>query len=140
MLLAKYYHIFSEKFDTNEKCLTFLYYLKWGKGYTCVKCGSNSSRIGNTRFHKRCQMCDYEESVTSNTVFHNIKFPLYKAFYIIYRIRKTTKNVTALKLMVETMMSIATVSKFKKKVLSYNKELIIRPEDVNTDNFLSGLI
>lgn len=139
------FHLFTgfhEKFSTNEICLNFLDQYKWQNGYQCLKCGSKEYRHSNSIHHRRCLQCGYEESVTAHTVFHNIKFPLTKAFYMVYRIRQSQGKITAVKLMLECLSSIHTASKFKMRVitqlLAAQKE--IKPADLNYENFLDGLI
>ena len=46
---------------------------------------------GRTRYYKRCKNCRYDESVTANTVFHDMKMPLLKAFHLIFRIVQKRK-------------------------------------------------
>ena len=35
---------------------------------------------------RRCTRCKTEESATAHTIFHNLKFPVNKAFYIAYNV------------------------------------------------------
>lgn len=133
---------FHQKFKDNEFCLSFLDDLKWGNGFSCKKCNNHEYRTSNSIHHRRCLSCGYEESVTANTVFHNIKFPLHKAFYLVYRIRHSDGKVTAVKLMIETLMSIHTVSKFKNRILQqlHSQNVPVKPQNLNPDNFLDELV
>jgi transposase-like protein len=77
---------FMKKFHDNDSCLRYLSERKWANGYKCLKCNKEDSIKGNTAYSLRCKHCKYDESPTAHTVFHNVKFPLPKAFLICYRI------------------------------------------------------
>ena len=47
---------------------------------------------------KTCQNCRKHHSVTSQTVFHGIKFPLLKAFFIVFEMASSTKSLSALQI------------------------------------------
>ena len=66
---------------------------KWGKGYQCLRCDHGESYKGKTGYHKRCKQCGYDESVTANTVFHGMRMPLLKAFYMIFRLTAKKKGM-----------------------------------------------
>lgn len=86
---------FNNTFSNKERCYEYLFNLKWKDGYTCRRCGGNSSLKGRTKFHVRCRSCDYEESPTANTVFHKIKIPILKAFEMTFRISLSKKAVSS---------------------------------------------
>ncbi len=44
-------------------------------------------------FLRRCKECGYREPLTSNTIFYRIKFPITKAFYILYLV-SSGRNLT----------------------------------------------
>jgi hypothetical protein len=73
-------------FNDDLKGLQLLSGLKWEHGFVCRKCGNENSCDGKVPFSRRCTRCKNEESATSNTLFHNLKFPLSKAFYIAYQV------------------------------------------------------
>lgn len=127
---------------TNSDCFDFLYELKWGNGFKCRKCNNTTSRTGKTAYHKRCLHCDYEESVTAHTIFHHMRFPILKGFYMVYRIRQTNGNISALKLMTEVFMSTKTVSRFKKTIVDTldAQHMQLNPGKVTPENFLEGLV
>lgn len=132
---------FSTRFADNESCKKFLAQLKWTDRPWCIKCNSTSMRRGSTSFHRRCTACGYEESVTKNTVFEGIRFPISKAFYLVYRIRQKQGNISGFKLMLETAMSIPSVLKFRKSVITMlaAKNIPLNEGKLDADNFLHGL-
>ena len=85
---------FIETFSSNDLCLAHLSTLKWGDGFVCTKCKCNQFTKGYQAYSRRCKNCRYEESVTANTLFHNVKFSLKKAFLICYRM-STKKGMSS---------------------------------------------
>lgn len=75
---------FCKLYPSEDACLKEIYDMKWAQGYSCRKCGNDkhSPSIGWQR--KKCSKCGYIESTTSHTLYHHLKFPLNKAFYITY--------------------------------------------------------
>ncbi len=117
------YEEYLEIFPNNHTCLSFLENLKWQNGYKCRKCCKTSFSKGEKPFTRRCSSCKYTESVTSGTLFHSVKFPLNKAFYIVYD-TYDEKNRTSLdKLSERIELRRVTVWMFRKKVLEvYTKK------------------
>lgn len=105
-----------KEFPTEESCKNHLYKLKWSKGFTCIKCDSEEFKKGKVSFNKRCKTCGYEESLTSNTLFHKIKFPLKKAFYMIYQLSVNKKGMSTLELSRQYGLSQKTCWFFKRKI------------------------
>jgi hypothetical protein len=85
----------NDLFSLDEKCLQILSELKWTNGFVCRKCGNKNASEGKAPFSKRCTRCKNEESATANTLFHNIKFPVNKAFYIAYNEYSNPNNISA---------------------------------------------
>ena len=114
---------FVKIFPDQATCYLFLEKLKWGNGYHCARCSNNKYQEGRVKFHRRCSKCGYSESVTSNTIFHGIKFPIEKAFFILY-ITNNRQNKYTLDQLAEMLdMRRNTVWNFKKKIEKvYNAE------------------
>ena len=87
--------MFLERFSTEVACKDYLYHYKWSTGFTCNHCGSQQEHNCKKLYHKRCGKCLRIFSVTSNTMFHNVKFGLVKAFYIAFKMSATTKSTSA---------------------------------------------
>lgn len=85
------------RFSNDEKCKEYLAEIKWANGFRCSKC-CNDTHWDNKKdsFVKVCTNCRHIESVTSNTLFHKVKFGLRKAFLIIFEMSTTTKSCSAL--------------------------------------------
>ena len=75
-----------ELISSDVKVMEFVASIKWANGFTCRKCGHDNYCEGKSHASRRCTRCKKEESAAANTLFHNVKFPLNKAFYIAYQV------------------------------------------------------
>ena len=109
------YGEFRKIFPSKDSCLLHIQKLKWEKGYSCKKC--NHEKYHNeTGFSRRCSRCGYLESVTSNTIFHGIRFPIEKAFFILYVTRRQEDKYTLQELSDLLNIRLNTVWNFRKKI------------------------
>ena len=113
---------FSKQFVDNKACLDYLMEKKWSGGYKCSWCGCRRSKKGRTSHHLRCKECGYDESVTANTVFHGMKMPIIKAFYMAYRVVAKKKGMSTIELGTEVGVQQKTAWLFKRKVQAVMKE------------------
>ncbi|KPL23289.1 MAG: hypothetical protein AMS23_06855 [Bacteroides sp. SM1_62] len=74
---------FKQIYPDESACNQFLEELKWKDGYTCKKCGGHEYCTDEISLMRRCKKCNYKESVTCGTIFHRLRFPIDKAFYIL---------------------------------------------------------
>ncbi len=109
---------FNEIFPDKISCFKFLDRLKWDNGFSCLKCSHQKYSKGSTKFSRRCTKCGYDESVTSNTVFHRLKFPIEKAFYILYVTLNNQQTYTLDELSEILELRRNTIWSFKKKIES----------------------
>ncbi len=107
---------FSRRFSSNEDCYQYLVEWKWGKGFSCSRCGCGESYKGRTYYHRRCKQCSYDESVLANTVFHGMKMPLLKAFHMIFRLTAKKKGMSTTELGAEVGVEQKTAWLFKRKI------------------------
>lgn len=85
---------FSDRFKTDADCKKYLADIKWKGGFECVKCGHKKAQT--RKDHSRtCNVCSHQESATSNTLFHKVKFGVRKAFFITFEMGTSTKNLSA---------------------------------------------
>lgn len=89
---------FAKAFPDNESCYRLLDSIKWQNGYTCCKCGCTDYMKGRTAFHRRCKNCDYDESLTANTLFHDMRMPVKKAFFMLFMIVTRVKGMSTAEL------------------------------------------
>jgi hypothetical protein len=84
---------FHEKFPDDMSCWAYLYKLKWGNGFTCLKCGYKKICKVSRPYVRQCNSCHNTVSVTSGTLFQGLKFSIKRAFYIVYYASTNEKGV-----------------------------------------------
>ena len=107
---------FTEHFSSEEVCYEYLAEIKWAKGYCCKQCAHTKSIKGKKEWNRRCQQCEYDESVTAGTLFHKMKFSILKAFHICYRISVKKKGMSTEELSKEFDLQQKTCWLFKRKI------------------------
>jgi len=111
-----------EFFEDSEKTLKFIADVKWKDGFVCRKCGHTNFCEGKTPSSRRCTRCKSEESATSHTLFHNIKFPINKAFYIAYNVCVLGNDFSTYNYSDQLGLNQMTCWKFRKRI----KDCIIK--------------
>ena len=105
-----------EMFRSDEKCLEFLANLKWAKGFECKKCGNTNHCPGKEPFSRRCTKCKSKETATNGTIFHGVKFPISKAFYIAYNVCKGKEDISSYEFGRRLSLRQMTCWNFKTKI------------------------
>ena len=105
-----------EMFRSDEKCLEFLAGIKWVNGFICKKCGNTNFCSGREPFSRRCTKCKSKETATNGTIFHGVKFPISKAFYIAYNICKGKENISSYEFGRRLSLRQMTCWNFKTKI------------------------
>lgn len=124
------YEEFKTLYPDPLACYRFLEELKWNEGFACRKCNNNKYFDGSQKFARRCTRCGYNESITAYTVFHGIKFPIDKAFYIAYLAVTGKKGATLEVLSSQLEVGVNAIWGFRKKVLERIAELSEHGSDV----------
>lgn len=76
---------FKEIYSNDEACYHYLERKKWGNNpYNCKKCCHLAFYKGKMPLSRKCSKCNFDESVTYGTIFYRLKFPLVKAFYLLF--------------------------------------------------------
>jgi hypothetical protein len=117
------YSQFKTLYPDTLSCYRFLESLKWEKEFDCRKCENKKFFAGAHNFARRCTRCGYDESITAYTIFHSIKFPIEKAFYIAYLVVAAKKDSTLESLAAQLKLRINTVWSFRHKVVERITEL-----------------
>jgi hypothetical protein len=107
---------FTEKFSTDDKCREYLAHQKWEKGYNCGNCGHTHYYNGKQAGTRICSKCKYSESATARTLFHMLKFPIRKAFHIIYTMSCNKKGISSYELSRQLSLRQKTCWYFQRKV------------------------
>lgn len=131
---------FNDKFSTDENCYQYLSNIKWKNGYRCAKCGHDKYFAGKQPCSRTCSKCKYSESVTAHGLFHKMKFPLRKAFYIVFLVVSGKKGISTYDLSRKLDLRQKTCWLFKRKVMvamkSSGKYLL--DGNVEVDEFFVG--
>jgi hypothetical protein len=105
-----------EMFHSDGKCYEFLAELKWANGFICKKCGNTNSCPGKEPFSRRCTKCKTKETATNGTIFHGIKFPIRKAFYIAYSVCRGREDISTYEFGRRLSLRQMTCWNFKTKI------------------------
>ena len=83
------------QFGTQQKCISYLEKLRWGKTPTCVHCGSINvtKRKDSIRWHCNDENKDY--SVLVGTIFEETRLPLPRFFEIIFLMNNAKMGISA---------------------------------------------
>lgn len=117
------YDEFKTLYPDSLACYRSLENLKWENGYHCRKCGNEKYFDGAQKFSRRCTRCGYNESITAFTIFHGIKFPVEKAFYIAYLAVSGKRETTLESLSRKLGIGLNSVWGFRAKAVERIKEI-----------------
>ena len=120
-----------ETFHSEEKCRAYLEKLRWSDGVRCPRCDSGKISQIHDRDQFDCDSCRYQFSVTSKTVLHDTKLPLWKWFLAVYMIVESKKGISANQLKRTLNVSYRTAWYLCHR---------IRKALEGTDGFLTGVI
>ncbi len=110
------YDEFATLYPDELSCYRFIESMKDKNGFACIKCGNTKYSVGAQKFSRRCTRCGYNESITANTLFHSVKFPITKAFYLAYLTQSGKNEYTLERLSAILELRLNTVWVFKQKV------------------------
>ena len=109
---------FTETFKTDMDCKEYLGQRKWSNGFIRKKCNHKRATIlkGGRTAHRMCTLCKREESPTSGTLFHRVRFGLRKAFFIVYEMSTSSKGLSSIQIANRYGISQKTAWYFMQKV------------------------
>lgn len=84
-----------ERFGSDEKCRAYLTELRWPNGVQCPRCKWKGVSHLAERGQYDCNVCRYQFSVTSNSIFHDTHLPIWKWFLAIYLMIESKKGISA---------------------------------------------
>lgn len=131
---------FKERFTTKQDCYSFLADLKWPDGYSCRRCHGTAYIKGKQPVSRRCSKCGYDESTTTGTLFHKLKFGIDKAFEMLYEITTSKKGGSSIWLAERFGVNQKTAWLFRQKaqVAMESSEQFPLEDDVHVDEFEIG--
>jgi len=131
---------FQNRFRSDDDCMEHLSLLKWPNGFVCERCQNQKYCKGTLRQTRQCTKCGYQATPTSGTLFHKVKFPLLKAFYIVYFMSTNKKGISSTELSRKLDLRQKTCWSFRTKVSKAMKRSEKYPMDgqVEVDEFVVG--
>lgn len=109
---------FQAQYSEDKSCTDLLVDLKWSEDYSCRNCGYKKYCKTKRYGERRCCSCGKPESATAHTLFHKLKFPIHKAFMMLYLISTTKKGISASELHRKLGLHKRTCLYFKRKVMA----------------------
>lgn len=131
---------FITEFSNEVTCQNYLAEMKWKNGFICTRCGHTGwARVGDT-LHRKCNRCKHIESPTAGTLFHKVKFPMPKAFLLVFLVSTSKKGISSYELSRRLSLRQTTCYFFKRKVVSAMniKEPKQLEDKVDVDEFFIG--
>lgn len=89
---------FRQRYGTEEQCRQALFALRWGRGWTCPKCGHGRHAALARRALLQCNRCRHQLSLTAGTIFHATKLPLTTWFQAIYHLSQSKGGISSIEL------------------------------------------
>ena len=108
---------FQELYPNKLQCFLLLEEIKWKEGFTCRKCSGDTFLNGPTFRSRRCTKCGTNETPTAHTVFHGIRIPIEKAFFVFALLIQTKGEVSTTELEKVTGVSQRTCWGLKQRVV-----------------------
>lgn len=105
-----------ELFESDDKVLLLLSDIKWRDGFICRSCGHSNYCEGKSCGSRRCTRCKKEESASAHTLFHNVKFPIRKAFFIAWSVCMDRSSFSANNYSEMLGINPMTCWKFRKRI------------------------
>src|SRR6266700_277916 len=82
-------------FADESKCRTYIEKLRWPNGIECPRCESEKVYRIVKRDQLLCSSCEYQFSVTVDSIFHDTHLPLWKWFLATYLLTESRKGMSA---------------------------------------------
>jgi transposase-like protein len=82
-------------FSSDAKCRELLKRLRWPEGPQCPRCKGGVVQLNTDKDLLYCKECDYQFTVTSNTIFHDSHLPLLTWFTCVYLLCESRKGMSA---------------------------------------------
>lgn len=111
-----------ELFPDKVKCFQYLEEIKWNEGFECRKCSNTTFSNGSSFKSRRCTKCGTSETPTANTVFHGLRMPIEKAFYLFALIIHSKGNISSSELEKKSSIGQKACWSFKQKIITQLEE------------------
>jgi len=131
---------FTKQFHNDSACKQYLADLKWSCGFRCRKCSNTTWCKTKDVNVRKCQKCKHKDSATAGTLFHKCKFPLQKAFMIVFLVSTGKKGISTHELSRKLSLRQKTCWLFKQKIMYAMRSSKQHPlnNHVEVDEFVYG--
>ncbi|MCU7913038.1 MAG: IS1595 family transposase [Candidatus Thiodiazotropha sp. (ex Lucinoma aequizonata)] len=113
---------FFKTYGREERCEKVLFDRRCPRGFVCPECGHTHHCLLNTNQLHQCYHCHHQASLTSGTIFADIKLPLTTWFLSMFLVTQTKNGISALELMRHLAVSYGTAWSIKHKLMQVMKE------------------
>ncbi|TGV00167.1 IS1595 family transposase [Flavivirga rizhaonensis] len=121
----------TQRFGTQEACISYLESIRWPDGPVCTNCGSHHIHNRKDSHRYLCRDCNHSFSVTVGTIMHASKLPLPKWFAAIFLIVNAKKGISSLQLSRDINVNKNTAWYMQKR---------IRKAMSGSDGLLKGIV
>ena len=108
---------FQEMYPDKLHCFQLLEEIKWKDGFNCRKCNNETYTQGVSFRSRRCTRCGTTETPTANTLFHGLRIPIEKAFYIFALVIHSKGQISSSDLEKKTTVGQKACWSFKQKIV-----------------------
>lgn len=108
---------FQKRFPDDHSCWNYLVELRWKDGFVCPQCGNTKYCRGDRAHDRQCTKCNHKVSPTSGTLFHGIKIPMLKVFYMLYYLSTNKQGISSTELSRKLGLRQKTCWLFKQKAM-----------------------
>lgn len=92
-----YFEEFDCTFSDEQRCIDYLYNLRWENGWKCPRCLHNEHwKVGDMKY--KCKKCGYQSTVISGTLLQKSHLPILKWFKAAWYVANETECSNAKKL------------------------------------------
>lgn len=92
--IEEFYRIFNDE----QKCIDYLYNLRWENGWKCPRCSHNEHwKVGNMKY--KCKECGYQSTIISGTSLQRSHLPISKWLESAWYIANETGCANALEML-----------------------------------------
>ena len=113
---------FRARFGTEERCLAVLFEMRWGRGFTCERCGCQKYSRMKCRKQIQCNACKHQTGFTAGTIFHSTKLPLTTWFRAIYELTQAKGGISSIELARRLGVRQPTAWLMKQKLMTAMEE------------------
>jgi two-component system, sensor histidine kinase LadS len=135
MLSGVNFKEFSNIYPDDDSCHKFLAGLKWRMEYKCKKCKNNKYSEGKIKHSRRCTKCNYDESPTLGTIFSRVKFPIVKAFYMVFLYYSSKEKLSSTDMSRILKLRQKTSWSFIQKIKAYSEKKKNKLKIENLENW-----